>query len=257
MAYDQNLQTNPRIQIDKRNAYHQAGYAAAIYLGNQQKQLPAIHFHIVFKPQEFDEHFTGRFLRMPNKYTAKVEGGRLIKTLPLSSLVTNNELTPAEQEQYLCAFEADVINLLAGPLAEAKYVALRDDETFNANLVYLGTLQFYGGKTVMDTITEYMECFMPDPSLRKQKLAELFLAAYSFVNQHSNWNAISTLADYIRTEPKTIIPCEDLIALLESQCHTADGQSTSILPTHRATLLKQKGKAIPCCFHINKPTRSS
>jgi hypothetical protein len=91
----------------------------------------------------------------------------------------------------------------------------------------------------MATITEYMGYFIPDPSLRKQKLAELFLAAYSFVNQRYNWDAISILADYIRTEPKTIIPCEELIALLKSQCHTADGQCISDLAAHHATLHEQ------------------
>jgi hypothetical protein len=36
-------------EIDSRVAYHQAGHAAAIYLGNKQKQLPAVYFQIIIK----------------------------------------------------------------------------------------------------------------------------------------------------------------------------------------------------------------
>jgi hypothetical protein len=77
------------------------------------------------------------------------------------------------------------------PLAEAKYVALRDGEAFNANLVNLGALHFYGGSPDIEVINEYMECFIPQRAERGQKLAELFLAAFSFVNKRSNWLAIS------------------------------------------------------------------
>lgn len=106
--------------------------------------------------------------------------------------------------------------MLAGPLAEAKYVALRDDEVFNANLVYLGALKFYGGSSDLALISQYMECLIPDKEEREQKLAELFLAAFSFINKKPNWNAISTLANYICDKPEIIIPCEDMIALLDS-----------------------------------------
>ncbi|MEQ1486703.1 hypothetical protein [Methyloglobulus sp.] len=226
MSYNRtaiNLQANTPIQIGRRNAYHQAGHAAAIYLGNQQKQLPAVHFQIIITPQERDARQTARITRKPGKYTAKVEGGRLIQSLPLSFAEATRHVSPSEQEQYRCAFEADVINLLAESLAEAKYVALRDDEIFNANLVYLGVLQFYGGNSDLKMITEYMECFIPDRTERKQKLAELFLEAYSFINKQSNWSAITALAEFIRTESQSIIPCEDLISLLESLSIQATG----------------------------------
>jgi hypothetical protein len=38
-------------------------------------------------------------------------------------------------------FEADIINVLAGPLAEAVYLALRDNEPFNPELVNISALQ--------------------------------------------------------------------------------------------------------------------
>ncbi|NOU20253.1 MAG: hypothetical protein HOO93_00435, partial [Methyloglobulus sp.] len=109
-----NLQANTPIQIGRRNAYHQAGHAAAIYLGNQQKQLPAVHFQIIITPQERDTRQTARITRKPGKYTAKVEGGRLIQSLPLSFADATKHLSPTEQNLCRSAIEADIINLLAG-----------------------------------------------------------------------------------------------------------------------------------------------
>ncbi len=216
-----NTQPESRIKIDERIAYHQAGHAAAIYLGNKQKQLPAVHFQIIIKPQVWEGQKSSRFMRNQGKYTAKVEGGRLIQSLPMSFTEATQYLSWPEQEECLCAFEADVINLLAGSLAEAKYVAVRDNEVFNPNLVYLGALKFYGGNTDLEVIAEYLECFMLHKAERDRKLAELFLAAYNFVNKRSNWRAISALANFIldtpKVDPTDIIQCEEVISLLESR----------------------------------------
>lgn len=212
-----NTQPNTRVTIHKRIAYHQAGHAVAIYLGNKQKQLPAVHFQIVIKTQEPDDgQQSDRFMRRPGKYTATVEGGRLIQSLPLSLAEDTLYFSRAQTEECLCAFEADVINLLAGSLAEAKYIASRDGEVFTANLINLNALHFYGGSSDIEVISEYLDCFIPDKAERDRKHPELFSAAFSFVNKSSNWRAISALADYIRDEPKGIIHCEDVFSFLDS-----------------------------------------
>jgi hypothetical protein len=207
---------NSMIRIGKRNAYHQAGRVAAIYIGNTQKNLPAVHFQIVLKLAEKTSEFNGLSLRIPQKYKAKLEGGRLIPHLPHSYQEATRLLSPAERQQCRCAFEADVINILAASLAEAKYVALRDDEVFNANLVYLGALKFYGGSQDLLAVDEYMDCLYPDDTHeRNQKLTELFLAAYSFVNEPANWQAITMLAETLCRSPQDAFTCEELIAMLE------------------------------------------
>jgi hypothetical protein len=206
-----------RILLDKRNAYHQAGHAAAIYLGNKQKKLPAVHFQIVIRPQEHDTQHIEPSMPLPDKYVAKVEGGRLIQSLPLSYAGLTQGLSGAQQEEFRSALEADVINILAGSLAEAKYVAIRDDEIFNANLVNIGALHFYHGKQDIETIYEYMDCLLPDKTERDHKLNALFLAAFSFVNNRANWLAIAALAEFIWENPKAIIPCEEVISLLDSR----------------------------------------
>ena len=212
-----NSHQDHRIQLDKRNAYHQAGHAAAIYFANKHKQLPAVHFQILIKQQDDNGQQIERFAQFQDKYTAKVEGGRLIQSLPLSFAELIQDLPWPQQEQFRCAFEADVINMLVGSLAEAKYVALQDDEAFNTNLVNIAALHYYGGDSEIELVTEYMACFMADKAERDQKLGELYLAAYNFINQRSNWCAISALADYIRDEPRGVISCEDIISLLKSR----------------------------------------
>jgi hypothetical protein len=228
------IKTNQLPPVGKRNAYHQAGYAAAICLGNQQKKLPTVHFQVTIKPHEREISVSNRTMRLTGGCLAKVEGGRLVQSLPLSFAEATHHLSPLEQGQYRCAFEADIVNLLAGSLSEAKYVALRDDEVFNANLVYLGALQYYGGKQDLDIIDQYMECYIPEKVERKQKLAELFLAAYAFINKQSNWNAITTLAKFIldvsKAELKSVISCDDIITLLEPEFEPAVGQFTPLIP---------------------------
>ena len=210
------MPTNPHSHIDRRNAYHQAGQAIAIYLGNRQKNLPALHFQIVIRTPVHSAVSGTRSARTPGKFAAQLEGGRLIPHLPCSYDVTTRLLSPLEKHQCQCAFEADVINILAGSLAEAKYVALRDGEVFNANLVYLGALKFYGGDEELKLTDQYISCLLPDNKAeQRKKLAELFLAAYSFVNDSSNWRAIKALADAMYDNPKEVFTCEELIALIE------------------------------------------
>lgn len=96
-------------------------------------------------------------MRLYGKCVARAEGRRLALTLPLSFAVAIRELSGVEQEHYHCVFEANVINLLAGSLSEAKYFALRDGEVFNANLVYLGALQYYVGKEGLEALNDYIE----------------------------------------------------------------------------------------------------
>lgn len=204
----------PRPHIGKRTAYHLAGQAAAICLGNQQKQLPEVYFQIIIQPQDGSTQLS-RKSRKRDQYATAIEGGRLIQSLPASFAEANNCFSWPQQEEYRRAFEADIINLLSGPLAEAKYVACRDDEAFSANLINLEVLQFYGGRPDLAVVMEYMQCLIPYQPEREQKLAELFLAAFSFVNQPANWLAISALAKLILDEPKRIIHCEEVIAALE------------------------------------------
>ncbi|MBK8814579.1 MAG: hypothetical protein IPN42_03285 [Methylococcaceae bacterium] len=201
-------------KIDTKIIYHLAGHAASIYLNNKQKQLPAVHFQINIKQLENEQSFKC-FNNGRNHGSAIIEGGRLIQSLPLAFAVATRYFTPFQQEQYRCSFEADVVNLLAGALAEAKYVAICDNEHFTPNLLNFEALKFYSGKSDLELIAEYMECYIPRQVDREQKLKELFLESFNFVNKRLHWKAITKLANYIRHENKSIISCEEATAMLK------------------------------------------
>lgn len=200
-------------EIDTKITYHLAGHAASIYLNNKQKHLPAVHFQINIKHLENEQRFRC-FKNDRSHGSAIIEGGRLIQSLPLAFAVATRYFTPSQQEQYRCSLEADVVNLLAGALAEAKYVALCDDEHFTPNLLNFEALQFYSGRSDLELIAEYMECYIPGQVDRKQKLKELFLETFNFVNNRLHWRAITKLANYIRHENKSIISCEEASIIL-------------------------------------------
>ncbi|MGR8997612.1 MAG: hypothetical protein ACU88J_01005 [Gammaproteobacteria bacterium] len=204
-------------------AFHEAGHAAAIYLNNKSRNLPPVYFQIVFKEfNDVTDHDAIIYQATHDDNIARVEGGRLIQSLPYSieslthKLIDNNEAMMPLVKDYLIAFETDIINLLVGPLAEAKHVYKRDDELFNHQLVNLGALKNYGGGSDLALAREYLESFSTNRQLQDKKLDELFVGAFDFINDYANWKAITKLANYILTNNKSIIGCEEVVSVLES-----------------------------------------
>jgi hypothetical protein len=212
------------VELSRKTAIHEAGHAAAIYLGNKQQQLPPVFFQIFIKDMNSDFQSTGCLCKSYdscNNCITKIEGGRLIHTLPSSVDEAVSDFSLIQKQAYQRAFEADIINLLVGPLSEATYVAKRDDEPINPRLVNLNALHHYGGSSDLETINEYLDCLMANRAQREKKLAELFFAAFNFINDRSNWHAIMALADYILADCKNIIECEEIIAVLDAHCFVA------------------------------------
>lgn len=203
-------------------AFHEAGHAAAIYLNNKARNLPPIFFQIIFKERSAidGEGFMSQGIH--DNCLARVEGGRLIQSLPYSvdglahKLIDQNEAMAPLVSDYIRAFEADIINLLIGPLAEAKYVHNRDDELFNHQLVNLKSLENYGGGSDIGLVREYIENFSESQEQQDEKLHELFVLACDFVKTPLNWKAITDLANYILESDKAIISCEEVAAVLQS-----------------------------------------
>jgi len=213
-----------RAELGRKTAIHEAGHAAAIYLGNKQKQLPPVFFQIFIKELNSDSQSTGCLCKSYdncNNCITKIEGGRLIHTLPSSVDEAMSDFSSTQKQAYQRAFEADIINLLVGPLAEANYVAMRDDEPINPRLVNLNALHHYGGSSDLETINEYLDCLSANRAQREKKLSELFLAAFNFISDRSNWHAIMALADYILADCKNILECEEIIAVLDAHCFVA------------------------------------
>ena len=205
-----------------RVAFHEAGHAAGIHLNNKERNLPPVFFKIILKDASgLSEAEEMAYQTTHDDCIARVEGGRLIELLPPSIDGLATELTEHDDamvhllKEYRVAFESDIINLLIGPLAEAKYVANTDNELFNRRLVNLKALKNYGGSSDLALVNEYLQCLSADKQEKDQKLNELFIMAFDFVNNDTNWSAISKLASYIINSRKHIICCEEIGLILD------------------------------------------
>jgi hypothetical protein len=214
------------VEHKQRVAFHEAGHAAGIYLNNKARQLPSVLFNIIFKDMS---GMTGMNAIIHDDCIARVEGGRLIELFPPSieslvrGLTGHNEAMAQMVKDYMAAFEADIINLLIGPLAEAKYVAYIDNELFNHRLVNLDALRNYGGNSDLILVNEYLHSVSAETEQKDQQLAKLFSVAFDFVNNDANWAAITKLANYILDGSKNIIGCEEIVSILDqSLAHFQD-----------------------------------
>lgn len=195
------------IELSRKTAIHEAGHAAAIYFGNKRKQLPPVFFQIIISDCSCKAY---------DNCTTKVEGGRLIHTLPSSLAEAICNFSPMQKYAYQQAFEADIINLLVGSLAEANYVAQRDNELISPRLVPIHALHNYGGSSDLEIVNEYIACLIADKMQQEKKITELFWAAFDFINDWSHWYAITALADYILSNDKSIIDYEEVVAVLDA-----------------------------------------
>lgn len=213
-----NYQIDTTAPIDSRDlikqiAFHEAGHAAGIYLYNKQKQLPSVFFQIT---QSADKLSSLPDTGLHNRFVAGVEGGYLIDNLPVTLIESASYFSTTEQDAYQMAFEADMINLLVGALAEAKHVALREGEYFNANKAAIHTLHFYGGSSDLVKVYDYLERFIACRKKREDKMIALLTKAFEFIDTAGHWKAIERLAVYILNSEESVISCEEAIAVLDS-----------------------------------------
>jgi hypothetical protein len=203
-------------QLIRQIVFHEAGHAAAIYLYNKQKQLPSVDFQITIKKADRSQAFpfASRTVKHDH-FVAMVEGGCLTQNLPVALIESTDYFALNQQDTYRTAFEADMINLLVGPLAEAKYVALRDNECFSKNLISVNALHNYGGTADLEKVYDYLENLISDMSLVEEKIAEFFNQAFQFIDSLVHWQAIERLAGYLLDNTKNTISCEEAIAVLD------------------------------------------
>jgi hypothetical protein len=203
-------------------AYHEAGHAAAIYLNNNLKNLPPVFFQILF------ENIGGDLVedRLPSQRggVAMIDGGRLILSLPLAvdelndqSRVYTAKKVSRYTDDYLLAFEADIVNLLVGPLAEAKYCCQRDNEPFSQQLIAVQALKNYGGATDLAVVNDYLQSYSANKQQQNKLLMRLFSQAFSFVNTYTNWKAITHLANYILASNKNVIGYHEVTGVFDRQ----------------------------------------
>ena len=198
----------------KKNAIHEAGHAVAIYLGNRQKQLPPFFFQPYIKEQRNHFQLSRSLSLLNDKGIVKVADDRLVQPLPFSTVKATKAISSEQMQAYENSFETDVISLLAGPLAEAKYVAMRDGEPINPRLVNLNALHHYGGLVDLEIVNRYLDYFIVEKAEREKKISELFLQAFSFISDRSNWLAITVLAYYVLADRMNSIEGKEVMPYL-------------------------------------------
>ncbi len=212
----ENLNQEQLKEYKRRIAFHEAGHATAIFFNNKAKNLPPVFFQINLKNinGKPEEYLKARHT-MHDDCIVGVEGGQLVDFLPASiDALANNTTNPDDLMPYLIkAIEADIINLLIGPLAEAKYVADTDNEIFNQKLVNLNALKHYGGSSDLALVNDYLQSFSPVKQQQDKKLDELFSVAFSFIKDQQSWAAITKLANYIIDGNKTLIGYDEVVSL--------------------------------------------
>lgn len=192
-------------EIDKQIAFHEAGHAAAIYLRNNFKQLPSINFEIHINKSKQES----------SGFSAQVVNGLLVQDLPQVILDNLAELNSDDHHSYQQAYEADVVNLLAGPIAEAKYVSIRDDEILNKNLLTIQALYNYGGHKDLERAYSHLMLFIANHRQREAIMRELFLEAFSFVNNADNWQYIEDLANFILNSKQDTLSSDDVNSVFQ------------------------------------------
>lgn len=205
----------------RKIAIHEAGHATAIYLNNKARNLVPVYFQMSIDLPHLHEGEDIHYLNYLN-YQAKIEGGRLIQNLPAAHAQISNELSATQKQAYENALEADIINFLVGPLAEAKYIAKRDDELFNPRLVNFSALQYYGGLQDMEIVKDYLQCLCHSESSQTAKLNLLFLQAYEFVNQPQHWRAITALAQYVLNSRNRVISYDEIVNRIDHSIQQID-----------------------------------
>jgi hypothetical protein len=199
-------------ELSRKTAIHEAGHAAAIYFGNKHQQLPPVCFQILISGLN---HPPSQHRALTTPWIARVDGGRLIHTLPSSVTEATRGFSHHQKQAYLKAFDADIVNLLVGPLAEANYIALRDDEIINSRLVNINALHHYGGAADLWLVEEYLTCLGLDAQARTKKIDALFGAAFTFINERGYWRAIIRLANHILANRHYTIDYSAIAAVLD------------------------------------------
>ena len=200
------------LEINRRTAFHEAGHAAAIYLENRRKNLPLIYFQI--RTRKISAQTTPIF--------SEICGGRQIGDgLIMSSTSLAERYSISDREAYKTAYEADIINFLAGPLAEAKYEFLRNHEVFSINALRPEVLKNYGGYADMQEVWYYLRCALTSRREQENKLEELYGEAFRFVQEFENWKKIAALAEYILNGAEDYICYEQVNEIFQGERNVA------------------------------------
>ena len=200
----------------EQRAFHEAGHVTALYRCKKHNNFPDSFFPDDIKLLCSNKRLsTNPFQYKHGKIALPISGERNIIPPPVS-LIETRKLKPLfDKNTYQPAYEANIINLLAGSLAEAKYISLRDDESFNAHLIHVNALEFYSGTFDLENAYVHLENYINVPQMPHEVMSKLFKKAFAFIDAPTNWKVIASLANYILKNNKKIVSCAEAFAVLD------------------------------------------
>ena len=202
----------------QRSAYHEAGYAVAIHFNDRLKKLPKVFLKNIL--DNLDCTLSSRPSTGLYDCIVGIKGGRLIPDIYTDYAVSSgcrDALIARLTEGYRLVFEANMVNLLIGPLAEAKFVARLDNEVFNQELFTVNSLKNYGGEADLAIVNDYLQHYSVDPHEREEWMRQFLIQAFYFVDDRENWKTIAELGCYILARHGQSLSCEDLAAVLDNE----------------------------------------
>ncbi|MCX7088815.1 MAG: hypothetical protein NTV00_12290 [Methylococcales bacterium] len=202
----------------QRSAYHEAGHAVAIHFNDRLKKLPPVFLKSIL--DNLDSTVSSTPSTGLYDCIVGTKGGRLIPDVYADDSLSSgcrDTLIGRLTEGYRLVFEADIVNLLIGPVAEAKFVAGLDNEVFNQELFTVKSLKNYGGEADLAIANDYLQHYSVDPYEREEWMRQFLIQAFYFVDDSENWKAIAELGCYILASHEQVLSCEDLAAVLDNQ----------------------------------------
>ena len=204
----------------KQYAFHNAGHLVAIYVNDGNERLNRSYFHI--KLDDFNSNETDsvhQVIRNGHRNMAYSNAGCSMQSIAAAVEDASPSYADACRENK-SLLEAEIISLLAGPLAEARYIHDEDNEPMTHYLVDLEALKSYGGYDDLILVQENLNALSQDPSERERKLAELFKTAFDFIVNELNWKVVSQLAESLYR--KKSMSYGEVVAMFEANQHTLE-----------------------------------
>lgn len=205
------------IRTNKCIAFHQAGHMAGFHLNNSGKNFSTVNFRValIFKDSA-QERLIHHQMTVSGRI-AKTEGRYLASDLPnaLDRSMSSENARYMFSEVYRLAVECDIVNLLIGPLAEARYIAESDNEPFKQRLIHFNSLHNYGGSAEIELVEAYLQNLPITQQERHVKLADLYGRAFRFVMNSANWGALTQLAHLISTAPEPLVSYQQAATVID------------------------------------------
>ncbi|MDP2901948.1 MAG: hypothetical protein Q8N96_02405 [Methylovulum sp.] len=80
----------------------------------------------------------------------------------------------------------------------------------------MDALDAYGGASDLEVVNGYIQHAIENKQQRNDKIDQLFIEAFKFIDAPDHWNIINALAAHIIHTTKAVIPCEEVMEVIDN-----------------------------------------